>query len=402
MERSISAMVGKGSIRHNSRQFIASNVDKERTPFNVVLCNEKIEKTYHKLFDEALKEYNDKQKRADRKIDNYYKKIRTGKQEKPFHEVILQIGNKDDTASNSAEGMIAKEILEEYYKEFVERNKNLEVFSAHIHMDEATPHIHIDFVPFTENSSRGLSKRVSLKQALSDMGFVGENKFNTEWKIWIESEKTHLTQIMQAHGMERKELGQHKEHLSVLDFKKEMRLKEIEELDNRKDILMQHNKEIEERITEKKEEIEKISEQISDMSSEKEEIEKILKEAHTDTKLWTVPPPTTKFGVKKYYEEVVKPAFERIKNTVQTLVHKVNELSKQLKNALRANERLNADYKDLMNAYSYYEIKSQAFDDVCDELGQDKVKHILEDHQEREKYYDHLGQKYKSSHHLDM
>ena len=94
MKRTISAMVGKGSVNHNSRKFKAENVDGGRTHLNIDYCNEPIKKIYHDLFDEALKRYNDKQTRADRKIANYYEKIRNSKQEKPFHELILQIGGR--------------------------------------------------------------------------------------------------------------------------------------------------------------------------------------------------------------------------------------------------------------------------------------------------------------------
>ena len=88
MQRTISAMVGKGSVNHNSRKFKAENVDGSRTHLNIDYCNEPIKKIYHELFDEALKGYNEKQTRADRRIENYYEKIRNSKQEKPFHELI--------------------------------------------------------------------------------------------------------------------------------------------------------------------------------------------------------------------------------------------------------------------------------------------------------------------------
>ena len=92
-------MTGKGSLKHNSRKFHAKNTDPNRTHWNVEYCNEDIKDVYHELFDEALKRYNDKQTRKDRKIDDYYEKIRSGKQEKLFHEVILQIGDKDNMGS---------------------------------------------------------------------------------------------------------------------------------------------------------------------------------------------------------------------------------------------------------------------------------------------------------------
>ena len=151
-------------------------------------CHSDIKEVYHTLFDEALERYNAKQKRSDRKIDDYYEKIRRGKQEKLFYEVIFQIGNKEDMNVQSNEGQLAKDILCEFMEQFQKRNPNLFVFSSHLHMDEQTPHIHIDFVPFIRNSKRGLDTRVSLKGALSEQGFKGGTRGMTEWNEWIEGE----------------------------------------------------------------------------------------------------------------------------------------------------------------------------------------------------------------------
>ena len=193
MKRTISAMVGHGSVNHNSRKFHAKNTDPERSHLNVTYCQEYIKAVYHELFDEALERYNAKQTRADRRIEDYYEKIRSGKQEKPFHEIILQVGNKDDMSADSDEGRLAAAVLDEYMKAFQERNPNLRVFSAHLHMDEATPHLHIDFVPFTTGSKRGLDTRVSLKQALAAQGFKGGTRGDTEWSQWVRSEKEQLS-----------------------------------------------------------------------------------------------------------------------------------------------------------------------------------------------------------------
>lgn len=160
MKRTISVMMGKGSVAHNNRDFIAENVDSERTKNNITYCNENIKSVYHELFDDALEKYNTKQTRKDRMIDDYYEKIRTGKQEKLFHEIILQIGDKDNMGVETEHGELAKKILDKYMQGFQESNPNLRVFSAHLHMDEATPHLHIDFVPFTTGSKRGLETRV--------------------------------------------------------------------------------------------------------------------------------------------------------------------------------------------------------------------------------------------------
>lgn len=138
MQRTISVMVGKGSVNHNSRMFHAKNTDPERASLNHDYCNENIKTVYHELFDEALERFNAKQTRTDRVIADYYEKIRSGKQEKPFHEVILQIGNFKDMNAQSEEGRLAEKVLDEYMQRFQERNLYLRVFSAHLHMDEAT------------------------------------------------------------------------------------------------------------------------------------------------------------------------------------------------------------------------------------------------------------------------
>lgn len=193
-------MSGKGVIEHNRRTYIAENVDPERTHLNIEYCYTPIEQAYHELFDEALAAYNVKQKRKDRCIENYYKKICDGDQEKPFYEVIFQIGNKDDMPAASENGKLAWAILDKFMRSFQERNPHLHVFSAHLHMDEATPHLHIDFIPFTTGSKRGLSTRVSLKQALADQGITGEGRSMTERAVWVQKEKEALAEIMLEHS----------------------------------------------------------------------------------------------------------------------------------------------------------------------------------------------------------
>lgn len=227
-------MIGKGSVNHNTRAFTAKNVDKNRSADNVEFCQEDIKQVYHKLFDEARERYNEKQKRKDRVIDDYYEKIRQGKQEKLFHEVIFQIGNKDDMNAKSEEGLLAKKILTEFMDEFQARNPNLYVFSAHLHMDEETPHLHIDFVPYITGSKRGLDTRVSLKSALAAEGFIGGTRGATEWNQWIAAEKQELAMVMERYGVKWFQKGTHEKHLSVLDFEKQERAKEVAELDSQK------------------------------------------------------------------------------------------------------------------------------------------------------------------------
>ena len=232
MKRTISVMLGKGSTNHNNRQFMAKNIDSERSQSNISYCNTPIEDVYHELFDEAVERYNAKQTRSDRYIDDYYEKIRTGKQEKLFYEVIIQVGNKDNMSAISEEGQLAAKVLDNFMRAFQERNPNLKVFSAHLHMDEATPHLHIDFVPFVTESKRGLDTRVSLKQALAAQGFPGGTRGETEWNQWVKSEKEQLSLVMERNGIEWEQLGTHDEHLSVMDYKKVQRAKEVAALEN--------------------------------------------------------------------------------------------------------------------------------------------------------------------------
>lgn len=252
-------MRGKGSLTHNRRDFIAENVDSSRTPLNVEYRNEDIRAVYHELFDDALARYNEKQTRKDRVIDDYYEKIRMGKQEKLFEELIIQIGNKDDMNASSENGQLARQILDEYMQSFQQRNPTLRVFSAHLHMDEATPHLHIDFIPFTTGSKRGLETRVSLKKALEMLGFIGGTKSHTELNQWIEAEKQALASIMAQHDIEWEQKGTHEEHLSVLDYKKQERSKEVAALENQIDTLQEQTTVAATALSEKQEQLDDIA-----------------------------------------------------------------------------------------------------------------------------------------------
>ena len=150
MKRTISGMIGAGSLAHNRRDFIAENVDSDRVQLNICYQNENLKEVYKELFDDAVERYN-VGKRKDRQIANYYEKIRQSKQEKLFHEVIFQIGNREDMAVGTTEGDMAVKVLDEYVKDFQKRNPTLCVFSCYLHQDEATPHLHIDFVPYVTN-----------------------------------------------------------------------------------------------------------------------------------------------------------------------------------------------------------------------------------------------------------
>ena len=303
-------MVGKGSVNHNSRKFKAENVDGERSHFNIDYCHENIKKVYHKLFDEALQRYNDKQTRADRRIDNYYEKIRNSKQEKPFHELILQIGDKENMGADGENGNLARQILDEYYREFQERNPNLYVFSAHLDMDEATPHLHIDFVPFTTGSKRGLDTRVSLKQALAAQGFKGGFRGDTEWSQWVQSEKEHLAAVMERYDIEWEHKGTHEKHLSVLDYKKQEREKEVVQLA--------------EQIAEKKEEYQVLSDRVGNYDKGIENL-KTLEQILDTSPEYQLSEPQALMSAKSYKNKVAEPLVQKLKTLVKAAIVKCFE-----------------------------------------------------------------------------
>lgn len=322
MKRTVSVMVGRGSVNHNSRKFHAKNTDPERSHLNITYCEENIKTVYHELFDEALERYNAKQTRADRKIENYYEKIRSGKQEKPFHEIILQVGNKDDMSADSEEGQLAAAVLDEYMKGFQERNPNLRVFSAHLHMDEATPHLHIDFVPFTTGSKRGLDTRVSLKQALAAQGFKGGTRGDTEWSQWVRSEKERLAVVMERHGIAWEDKGTHDKHLSVLDYKKEQRVKEIAALETVKAEKESQVESQERRLKELAPAVRNMEQLAADFSANPEEI---------------LPEAGTLESGKSYREKKAKPLLAKIVQVLRSLYRAYIELKGKF-------DRLQGDY----------------------------------------------------------
>ena len=332
MKRTISAEVGKGSINHNSRKFRAENVDGSRTHLNIDYCNERIQTVYHQLFDEALKRYNEKQTRADRCIPNYYEKIRSGNQEKPFHEIILQIGNKEDMSATGEYAELARTILDKYYQGFQERNPNLRVFSAHLHMDEATPHIHIDFVPFTTGSKRGLDTRVSLKQALAAQGFKGGSRGDTEWNQWVQSEKEQLAAVMERYGIEWEHKGTHEKHLSVLDYKKQEREKEINAL--------------EDKLAEKKDEFRVMADRIENFDNGERALKK-LDESIMNEPEYQLPEPSAVMSTRSYKTKFVEPLIAKLKSLIKTLfaryfkaIDSYNRLNVTNRNLYRENEKL--------------------------------------------------------------
>lgn len=369
-------MVGKGSVNHNSRKFKAENVDAERSHLNVDYCNENIKKVYHKLFDEALERYNVKQTRSDRRIADYYEKIRNSKQEKPFHELVLQIGDKENMNAESENGQLAKQILDEYYREFQARNPNLYVFSAHLHMDEATPHLHIDFVPFTTGSKRGLDTRVSLKQALALQGFKGGSRGDTEWSQWVQSEKEQLAAVMGRYDIQWEHKGTHEKHLSVLDYKKQERSKEVEKLDAA--------------IEKKQTEYQVLSDRIGNFDKGIKDLQRL--ETMLDTaEEYQLAEPQGLMSARSYKTKVAEPLVKKLKSFVKAALarcfdamdnyYRLNITNSNLhrtnERLTRANEKLKDENETLRAENKDYKLLRKVF-------GRKQIDNLLEQARETE------------------
>ena len=356
MKRTISGMIGAGSLAHNRRDFVAENVDPDRVQLNICYKNENLKEVYKELFDDAVERYN-VGKRKDRKIANYYEKIRQGKQEKLFHEVIFQIGNCEDMAVGTSEGNLAVKVLGEYVKDFQKRNPTLRVFSCYLHQDEATPHLHIDFVPYVTNwKGKGMDTRVSLKQALKSLGFQGGNKHDTELNQWINHEKEVLAEIAMQHGIEWEQKGTHEEHLDVYNFKKKERKKEVQELEQEKENLTVENEGLTSQIADARADIKLLEEEKIQFQKDKEIAEKRAEKAETELKkledrreflqpvMDNVSKEIKEYGMIKtflpeagtferavpYRENKIKPLFIKMKNQIAALAGKVVELNKTI------------------------------------------------------------------------
>ena len=360
MRRTISGMIGAGSLAHNRRDFVAENVDPDRVHLNICYQNENLKEVYKELFDDSVERYN-VGKRKDRQITNYYEKIRQGKQEKLFHEVIFQIGNREDMAVGTTEGDLAVKVLDEYVKNFQQRNPTLHVFSCYLHQDEVTPHLHIDFVPYVTGwKGKGMDTRVSLKQALKSLRFQGGNKHDTELNQWI--------------------------NLDVYNFKKKERKKEVQTLEQEKEYLTAENEGLIAQIAEVRADIQLLKDDEEQAVKDKEEAEKRAEKAEKDLhsleerreRLQPVMDNVSKeikeYGTVKailpeagtlerattYRDKKIKPLFTQMKNKIAAMAAQVKELTKEV-------EKWKHKYQETKQAYNRVQ---RQLDTVCEEKQQ--------------------------------
>lgn len=198
--RQNTASVSRGRVAptHNTREYVTDkahcpdHIHYDRIGDNLVLVNEPIRVAYDRIFGEALSEYNARQTRADRRIDSYLDHVRADKKLHDAYEFVVQVGNVDDHLAD----VEAKTVYAEWLDRFVERyGCHFDVIQAVVHVDEATPHMHVEFVPVA-TASRGLAVQNSFSRAMRQSGekdFVGFQAHMAQM----------LGDVMARHGIER-------------------------------------------------------------------------------------------------------------------------------------------------------------------------------------------------------
>lgn len=371
MSKTISFVKGKGSINHNNREFTAKNVDASRTSMNVVYVQIPIEEAYEEIFGQAVSDYNAKQKRSDRKIDNYLSKIKQSKNnEKVFYETVVQIGKRDDTGILDEDGnitedaMLAKEVLDEYARTFQERNPNLILFNAVLHMDEATPHLHLDYIPVAHGYKTGLKTRNSLSKGLQEMGIapaIGKN--DTETMHWQKRERDHIAELCKARGIETEVLGIVRDNYTIPEYKAAMREKEAAEAEI--EILHSEKEEAISLINATDTQIQSNYEVIDEQAEEQKYIEKRIEEAELKIK--------TKQEEISSIAEAMKPSDAELKEIESNVTSVPAMFGKEpmVKMPRRLYDRLIARYKladTLERLYHDYESKTRTLKIRVDEL----------------------------------
>lgn len=248
MDYTLTASVHKGTcaeahLNHNRRTIAVPHADKDRLHLDRAYIDMDIEEAYHILFDKALEEYN-KNKKPSRRIENYYEHIKSqyekgekaiqdarsrgasrkeiaklkAKRPNLFNEIIVTLGNCDSYNGLFACGGKMEQtnidILNEYMEGFSKRNPHLFVFSSHLHLSEQTPHIHIDYIPWTDLEGRGLPVRVSENGAFMQQGLTSGKRGDIGTIAFQEQERKALSEIAKKYDITIAENKHTKKHLS--------------------------------------------------------------------------------------------------------------------------------------------------------------------------------------------
>jgi hypothetical protein len=230
-------------------------------------------------------------------------------------------------------------------------------------MDEATPHLHIDFVPFITESKRGLETRVSFKGALEKQGFKGGTRNCTERNEWYETEKEALSKIMLEHGIEWEQKGTHEKHKSVSQFKRDKLIEEVETLEVEKSAL-------EDKISTYK---------------NAEEYAMVTAQKAVGNKNFEIPSPTFTMSAKAYKTKIVEPFVKRLIEFIQGLARRCyraekreEESAEKITTLQKEKEDLKTKVWDLKVENTHLKKELKDFEKIKSILGIDKVKELLQ------------------------
>ena len=226
----------KTNIRHNNRELTEKefnsdahkHIQREKSKYNIQIFKRDIKDVYHELFDDALNAYNTKQKRKDRKIDDYYKHVQKSKNLDLQREFIVAVGNKADWERLSfEEKQEAGEALKRYVIDFNERHDNMTIYNAIVHLDESgAPHAHFNVVPTATGYKNGLAVQPSFRKALEQEGFGPSGR--EQLKAFRDAEVHRLHEFVHEIGIDRK-AGQTNDIKDMREYKDAM-----EYIENRK------------------------------------------------------------------------------------------------------------------------------------------------------------------------
>ena len=372
--KTISFPKGKGHLTHNNRDFICNNVVPERTAWNRIYIQEPLKDAYEKCFGQALRDYNAAQKRKDRQKDDYLKEIEnSGNKEKTFYENIVQIGKKTDTPVADENGVLTEDakaaiaVLEQYARTFQERNPNLYLFNCVMHLDEATPHLHIDYIPVAHGYKKGMKTRNSLTKAFQQMGFAkAVSRKQNETVAWQEREREYLTELCREQGIEIEVLGVQRDNLSLPEYKAAMR--EVEELERQAVELDMQN--------------EALGKQNDDLAQQASELCKQMQEmkAHNDELVLQEQALTEHIEEAKAKEKVAKEVLSKHDLRAKTL----KMISKETAAETKSMKSAAVPITNLFGGEEYVKVKKSDWNKLLDAFNKSVSRnHLLEKYEKK-------------------
>ena len=372
--KTISFPKGRGHLTHNNRDFICNNVVPERTAWNRIYIQESLKDAYEKCFGQALRDYNSVQKRKDRQKDDYLKEIEnSGNKEKTFYENIVQIGKKTDTPVADENGVMTEEakaaieVLDRYAKTFQERNPNLYLFNCVMHLDEATPHLHIDYIPVAHGYKNGMKTRNSLTKAFQQMGFAkAVSRKQNETVAWQEREREYLTELCREQGIEIEVLGVQRDNLSLPEYKAAMR--EVEELEQQAETLDSQNEALEKQNDD-------LAQRTSELAAQAQEME-----IHNNELVLQAQELTEQIEKAEEKEKAAKEILSKHDlraETFKTISKEVNAETKKMKSVV-------VPMTNLFGGEEYVKVKKSDWNKMLDAFGRAVSRnHLLEKYEKK-------------------